>query len=120
MMETKLKIQESIKSWAKANLTFAATMLILRLLFYAIAAIRLTSETAIFWTIMSGVKFDIVLTGSVAIATLIPYCLVHYFAPKTAKIIAGSAIVLYALATSLLTEYFSVMNRPVCHPRVVT
>ena len=115
MMETKLKIQESIKSWAKANLTFAATMLILRLLFYAIAAIRLTSETAIFWTIMSGVKFDIVLTGSVAMATLIPYCLVHYFAPKTAKIIAGSAIVLYALATSLLTEYFSVMNRPLDH-----
>ena len=115
MMETKLKIQDSIKSWAKANLSFAATMLILRLLFYAIAAIRLTSETATFWTIMSGVKFDFVLTGSVAMATLIPYCLLHYFAPKTAKIIAGSAIVLYALATSLLTEYFCVMLRPLDH-----
>lgn len=115
MIETKLKIQESIKSWTKVNLTFAATMLILRLMFYAITSIRLRPETEIFWTIMSGVKFDVVLTGSVAIATFLPYSLVHFFAPKTARIIAGSAIVLYALATSLLTEYFCVMSRPLDH-----
>ena len=115
MMEAKLKIQESIKSWTKVNLTFAATMLILRLMFYAITSIRLRPETEIFWTIMSGVKFDVVLTGSVAMATFLPYCLVHFFAPKTARIIAGSTIILYALATSLLSEYFCIMSRPLDH-----
>lgn len=116
MKETLLnKIQESVVSWAKANLAFAAAMLFLRILFFFNLVIRINTDWSKIWIIVSGLKFDIVLTGSVAVATLIPYCLVHYFSPKAARITAGSAIALYALISGLLTEYFCVMARPLDH-----
>ena len=109
------KLQISFVSWAKANLTFAATMLFLRILFFFNLVIRINTDWSKFWIIMSGLKFDVILAGSVAVATLIPYCIIHYFSPKAARITAGSAIVLYALISSLLTEYFCVMMRPLDH-----
>lgn len=114
-MQLTEKIQESFVSWAKANLAFAATMLFLRILFFFNLVIRINIDWSKFGIIMSGLKFDVVLAGSVAVATLIPYCLIHYFSPKTARITAGSAIALYALISSLLTEYFCVMTRPLDH-----
>ena len=116
MKETLLnKLQASLVSWAKANLTFAATMLFLRILFFFNLVIRINTDWSKIWIVLSGFKFDIVLTGSVAVATLIPYCLIHYFSPKAARITAGSAIALYALISSILTEYFCVMTRPFDH-----
>lgn len=109
------KLKQSFESWAKANLVFMLTLLILRLIFYTVMICKMPPETAKFWVIMSGLKFDAILTGSVAIATLIPYCIIHWLCPKAARIAAGSTIILYALATSLLTEYFSVMMRPLDH-----
>lgn len=109
------KIQNAFISWAKANLAFMLTMLILRLVFYMVMICKMPLETARFGVIMSGLKFDAILTGSVAIATLIPYCIIHWLCPKGARVIASSAIILYALATSLLTEYFCTMSRPLDH-----
>lgn len=109
------KIKPAICDYAKACLTFLCVLVTLRLAFFVIAVCRMDIEWAKFWTIMSGLKFDAILTGSVAIAALVPFVAIHCLSAKTARITANTLIIVYALLTSLLVEYFCSMSRPLDH-----
>lgn len=109
------KIKNAINDFAKICLTFLCALVILRLAFFAIAISRMDMEWAKFWTIMSGFKFDFILTCSVAITSLVPFTAIHILSAKTARITANSLILIYALLTSLLVEYFCSMSRPLDH-----
>lgn len=109
------KIQPAINDLAKACLTFFCVLAILRLSFFIIATSRMDMELTKFWTIMSGLKFDIILTCSVAIASLIPFIAIHCLSARIARITANTLIAVYAFLTSLLVEYFCSMSRPLDH-----
>ena len=109
------KIKPAICDFAKTCLTFLCVLVTLRLAFFVIAVCRMDIEWAKFWTIMSGLKFDAILTGSVAIAALVPFVAIHCLSAKTARITANTLIIVYALLTSLLVEYFCTMSRPLDH-----
>ena len=109
------KIKPAICDFAKVCLTFLCVLVTLRLAFFVIAVCRMDIEWAKFWTIMSGLKFDAILTGSVAIAALVPFVAIHCLSAKTARITANTLIIIYALLTSFLVEYFCSMSRPLDH-----
>lgn len=108
-------MKKAFSEWAKTCLLLFATLLSLRIIFYIIAVGRMGYEPSKFAVIMSGLKFDIILTGSVATASLIPYVALSIFSAKTARIMANTLLVTYSAVTSLLVEYFCTMSRPLDH-----
>lgn len=110
-----IKIRQAFNDFTKKILSFFFVLVTLRLMFFFILIFRMDMEWSKFWTIMSGFKFDFILTCSVAITSLVPFTAIHILSAKTARITANSLILIYALLTSLLVEYFCSMSRPLDH-----
>lgn len=109
------KIKPAINDFAKACLTFLAVLVTLRLAFFFIAVCRMDLEWGKFRIIMSGLKFDAILTGSVTIAALVPFVAIHCLSAKAARITANTLTIIYAIITTFLVEYFCSMSRPLDH-----
>ncbi|MBO7478356.1 MAG: LTA synthase family protein [Salinivirgaceae bacterium] len=109
------KIKPAINDFAKACLTFLAVLVTLRLAFFFIAVCRMDLEWGKFRIIMSGLKFDAILTGSVTIVALVPFVATYCLSAKAARITANTLTIIYAVITSFLVEYFCSMSRPLDH-----
>lgn len=109
------KIQNGFSDWVRFNIALLAVMILTRLLFFIELWFRLHIGAHEFLTILFGSKFDFILTGSVAITTLVPIVAMSYFSSKSVRIFSSVVLYAYALIAFILTEYYCNLSRPLDH-----
>lgn len=115
MNNWKEKVQDGLRQWARLNLLLLACMVAGRFLFFLEVYFRLGVERSCFFIILSGVFFDALLVCRVVVYGLIPFLLLHWFFPKLARGVFLGVILLYALVSTLLAEYYCNLGAPLDH-----
>lgn len=114
-MNNKKKILSGLSQWLRLNLLLLACMIVVRPLFFLEVHFRLGVEASGLLTVLSGSLFDLLLVCRVVAYGLIPFLLIHWFFPKTARGIFVGLIILYALVSALLAEYYCNLGMPLDH-----
>lgn len=109
------KLLSGLNHWVRLNLLLLFCMVAMRPLFFLELYFRLGLEWRQLLTVMSGSWFDLLLVSRIFTFGCVPFLLVHSFFSKTAKGIFKGLIVLYAVVTALLTEYFCNLTMPLDH-----
>ena len=109
------KLKEGIRIWLKLNLLLLVFMFVLRLFFYAEVHFRLDIDASRFWTIMSGLHFDVLLWCRITAFFALPFLLLYLAFPKTTPRIYLGLVFLYGVVSALLTEYFCNLSMPLDH-----
>lgn len=109
------KLTEGLCQWVRLNLLLLLCMVALRLWFFLEVHFRLDIPLNQFFTILSGGLFDLLLVCRVMTYGLIPFLLIHWFFPKTARGVFIGLIVLYVVVSALLAEYYCNLGMPLDH-----
>lgn len=104
-----------LQEWMRLNMLLLVCMVAIRPLFFLEVLFRVGLEPEFLLTILSGAMFDVLLVGRIFIYGLIPFLLIHYFFPKTARGIATGLIVAFMVVTALLAEYYCNLTMPLDH-----
>ncbi len=115
MKELKSKLLSEVSQWVRLNLLLLVCMVALRPLFFMEVYFRLGLEWRQLLTVLSGSFFDLLLVSRIFTFGLLPFLLVYYFFPKTAKGIFKGLIILYAVVSALLAEYYCNLTMPLDH-----
>ena len=115
MKALKDKLISGLSEWVRLNLLLLVCMVVMRPLFFLEVYFRLGLEWRQLLTVLSGSLFDVLLTARIFTFGLIPFLLVYSFFPKTAKGIFKGLIILYAVVSALLTEYYCNLTMPLDH-----
>ena len=115
MSDWKQRIGESLRQWVRMCLLLLLCMVAVRPLFFLEVLARVGLEPALFFTVLSGSLFDLLLVSRILAYGLIPFVLLHVFFPKTAQGIFTGLIVLYAVISTLLAEYYCNLTMPLDH-----
>lgn len=108
-------INKSIRQWINLNILLLLMMLIIRIIFYVETTTRIDIGVSQFANIISGFKYDLLL-ASHFITWIFPIFLIcHYFSPKITTKIYKTLIFIYAIISTLLTEYFCNLMMPLDH-----
>lgn len=111
----KSKLMSGINQWVRLNLLFLVCMLAVRPLFFLEVRNRIGLDPQQLLTVLSGSLFDLLLVCRLATYGLIPFLLLHCFYPKIARGIYSGLIVLYAIVSALLAEYYCNLTMPLDH-----
>ena len=111
----KNKVMSGLGEWVRWNLLLLVCMVAMRPLFFLEVYFRLGLEWRQLLTVMSGSLFDLLLVSRIFAFGLVPFLLVFYFFPKTAKGIFKVLTLLYVVITALLTEYYCNLTMPLDH-----
>ena len=87
-------------------------MILIRLLFTIALYFRLAIDFLGITTILGGIRFDMILSGSIAVTTFLPIILLGYFLQKFITTVIKIALYIYALISFVLTEYYCNLYRP--------
>ena len=115
MKVLKDKLVSGLGEWVRLNLLLLVCMVALRPLFFMEVYFRLGLEWRQLFTVLSGSFFDLLLVSRIFTFGLLPFLLVYYFFPKTAKGIFKGLIILYAVVSALLAEYYCNLTMPLDH-----
>ena len=108
-------LNKSIIQWIHLNIMLLLMMLICRIIFYVETTTRINIEASQFANVILGFKYDLLLTSHF-IAWIFPIFLIlhHFFPQKTVKTYRV-LIFIYAIISTLLTEYFCNLMMPLDH-----
>lgn len=109
------KIIEGLRQWVRLNLVLLLCMIAVRILFFLEVHLRLGVPFKQFFTILSGTLFDLLLVCRIIAYGLIPFLLIHYFFPKTARGVFIGLMILYFVVVALLSEYYCNLGMPLDH-----
>ncbi|MCR4848611.1 MAG: LTA synthase family protein [Bacteroidales bacterium] len=109
------KLLIGLGEWVRLNLLLLLCMVAMRPLFFLEVYFRLGLEWRQLLTVMYGSLFDLLLVSRIFTFGLVPFLLVHFFFPKTAKGIFKGLIVVYAVVVALLAEYYCDLTMPLDH-----
>ena len=109
------RLKSSVNQWVRLNLLLLACMLVVRPLFFLEVHFRLGIEPERLLTVLSGALFDLLLVCRLTAFGLVPFLLLHTFFPKTARGIYLALIMLYAVVSALLAEYYCNLTMPLDH-----
>jgi uncharacterized sulfatase len=115
MKVLKDKLVSGLGEWVRLNLLLLVCMVAIRPLFFLEVYFRLGLEWRQLFTVLSGSFFDLLLVSRIFTIGLLPFLLVYYFFPKTAKGIFKGLIILYAVVSALLAEYYCNLTMPLDH-----
>ena len=104
-----------LRQWTRLNLLLLACMVAVRPLFFLEVYFRVGLEPIHFFTILSGAIFDLLLVCRIFAYGLIPFLLIHRYFPKTAQGIFIGLIMVYAVVSALLSEYYCNLTMPLDH-----
>ena len=109
------KIKSGTRTWAHLNILLLLMMLIVRIIFFVETTTRIDTDIAQFSNIILGYKYDLLLAAHF-IAWISPlFLLLYYFFPKSTTKTYKVIIFIYAIASTLLTEYFCNLMMPLDH-----
>lgn len=97
------------------NLVLLVCMVMVRPLFFLEVFHRIGLEPRQLFTVLSGSLFDLLLVCRIVAFGLVPFVLLHVFFPKTTRGIYIGLIMLYAVVSALLAEYFCNLTMPLDH-----
>lgn len=104
-----------IKQWVHLNILLLLMMLIVRIIFFIETTSRIDIDINQFSNIISGFKYDLLLAAHF-IAWISPIFLIfHYFNSKATIKTYKVFIFIYAIISTLLTEYFCNLMMPLDH-----
>ena len=115
MTTWKDKLVSGLGDWVRLNLLLLVCMVAMRPLFFLEVYFRVGLEWRQLLTVMSGSLFDLLLVSRIFTFGLVPFLLVHFFFPKTAKGVFKGLILLYAVVVALLAEYYCNLTMPLDH-----
>lgn len=115
MTAWKDKLVSGLGEWVRWNLLLWCCMVAMRPLFFLEVYFRLGLEWNQLFTVMSGSWFDLLLVSRIFTFGLILFLLVYVFFPKTAKGVFKGLMLLYAVVSALLTEYYCNLTMPLDH-----
>lgn len=111
----KERLRSGVNQWVRLNLVLLACMVAVRPLFFLEVYYRIGLESHQLLTVLSGSLFDLFLVCRLMAFGLVPFLLLHYFFPKTARGIYTGLIILYAIVSALLAEYYCNLTMPLDH-----
>lgn len=109
------KLIEGLRQWVRLNLLLLLCMIAMRLLFSLEVHLRLDMNFIQCLTVLSGSLFDLLLVCRVITYGLIPFFLIHWFFPKTARGFFVGLMILYFVVSALLAEYYCNLGMPLDH-----
>lgn len=109
------KLLEGCSQWIRLNALLLACMIVMRPIFFLEIFFRVGLEPIHFFTILSGALFDLLLVCRIFVFGLVPFLLLHYFFPKTARGVFIGLILLYTVVNALLAEYYCNLTVPLDH-----
>lgn len=115
MNEMKNNLTLGLTKWVRLNLVLMLCMIVLRLLFFLEVHWRLDIVFSQFVIVLSGALFDVLLACRIMIYGLLPFILIHWFFPKTARGIFIGLMILYVVVSALLAEYYCNLGMPLDH-----
>lgn len=115
MTVSRNKLFLGLSEWVHLNLLLLLCMILMRPLFFLEVYFRLGLEWHQQLTVLSGSLFDLLLVSRFFTFGLIPFLLIYYFFPKTAKGIFKGLMLTYAVVSALLAEYFCNLTMPLDH-----
>ena len=104
-----------LQEWVQLNLLLLVCMILVRPLFFLEVYYRVGLEPTAFSTVLSGAVFDLLLVCRIFAYGLIPFLCLYRFFPKTARGVFIGLIVLYAVVSALLAEYYCNLTMPLDH-----
>ena len=109
------KIKNSIQQWIHLNILLLLMMLIIRIIFYIETTTRINIEISQFANIILGFKYDLLLASHFIAWFSLIFLIFHHFFPKTTIAVYKTLIFIYAIISTLLTEYFCNLTMPLDH-----
>ncbi len=109
------KIKLGLSQWLHLNVLLLACMILVRWVFFFEINTRLAIELNLFHAVLVGSLYDLLLACRLICFGLVPFLLLHFFAPKAARGIYVALIVLYGVVSALLAEYYCNLNMPLDH-----
>ena len=113
--DIKNKITDGIKNWVSLNLLLVLMMLIIRIIFLVETALRINTPSSEFLNIILGFKYDLILLAHFIAWMSLIFLIFFYFFPKTTVKIYKIFIYIFAVTSTLLTEYFCNLMSPLDH-----
>lgn len=104
-----------LRRWTCLNVLLMAVMLVMRPVFFLEVQARVGLESIHLLTILSGALYDLLLVCRVFTFGLIPFVLLYRWFPKTAVGLFKGWILLYAVVSALLAEYYCDLGMPLDH-----
>lgn len=109
------KITDGIRNWVSLNLLLILMMLIVRIIFFVETALRINTPSSEFLNIILGFKYDLILASHFIAWISLVFLIFFYFFPKTTVKIYKIFIYIFAVTSTLLTEYFCNLMSPLDH-----
>ena len=109
------KLWTGLCQWVRLNLLLLACMVAMRPVFFLEVYFRVGLEPIHFFTILSGAIFDLLLVARICCYGLVPFLLVHWFSPKTARGVAVGLVIAYTVVSAFLAEYYCNLTMPLDH-----
>ena len=101
-----------MKNFAKYGLLWLTLAFILRVAFFFMLKSAGTVEWTAFWTILSGVYFDVAVVLFVGSMALVPFLVFNAFFPKTMQTVSMALITVYVVVYCCLMGYFMNVTQP--------
>ena len=109
------KIKNGIKEWIHLNILLLLLMFVVRMIFFIETTTRIEISASQFLNILLGFKYDLLLTSHIIAWTSLAFLTFYYFFPKTTAKTYKVLIFIYAIVSTLLTEYFCNLMMPLDH-----
>lgn len=106
------KITDGLKTWTKFSLLWLLLTIVLRLAFFFMLKSSATVDWSDFFTVLSGVYFDLALVFFATSIALVPLLIINLLSSKTAKVLSMVFITLYVVVYCCLMGYFVNVTKP--------
>ena len=108
-------LREILKNWASFLLKFFVFVVGLRLLFMTELLFRMGTDGHVLTPMFYGILYDIVVVSKLSVIVLLPIAIVQFYASKIGTIVSNSFIILYAILSAIVAEYFCQVGQPLDH-----
>ena len=109
------KIKDGIKEWIHLNILLMLLMFIARIIFFVETTTRIDIAASQFLNIFLGFKYDLLLASHIIAWSSLVFLIFYCFFPKTTVKTYKVLIFIYAIISTLLTEYFCNLMMPLDH-----
>ncbi len=109
------KIRNGIKEWIHLNILLLLMMFVVRIVFFIETTTRIDVAASEFLNIFLGFKYDLILSSHCIAWISLIFLTFYYFFPKITVKIYKVLIFIFAIVSTLLTEYFCNLMMPFDH-----
>lgn len=107
--------QTILKNWTSFLLRFLVLAIGLRLLFMTELSFRVATDEHVLIPMLYGVLYDVIVVSKLGVIILLPIAILQFYTPKIGAIVGVVFIILYAILSAIVAEYFCQVGQPLDH-----